>query len=203
MSEKETEETEETDKTEKCSLCSSPDITDLGRYFTHYRGKDDYRSTATEPEPENFDKDTAEAHVMCDTCLKMFVRVCTCSKFFKSEPKTLTILCPCDKETFTKTYYDIDPNFLLPFLQNWNGDYYIIEGCRGCCYNIRDIEKNFKIALQGAIEACVYQKFEVKDPETGNITSIMKYQSDALDEDFIKQAEALGLGDKLGSAQDI
>jgi hypothetical protein len=189
-----------------CVLCGSTEITDLGLSFTHCVGTDDYRKSAGEKLQLN---EVHENHVMCDTCLKDFIRVCTCEKPFKEEPKVITVLCPCassSSDEITRLYFDIEHDQFLKLLSNWNEDYYIIEGCRGCRFSIKDIQNQFKIGLQAAIEACVYKKFEIDSGSEGSEThqkySAMKYQSDALDDDFVnaysKICETMGVDNMIG-----
>ena len=200
-----------TETSESCILCASKEITDLGRSFTHHVGITDYRNLKEpEKDPEETceiekvseEQKTGETHIMCDTCIKDFVRVCTCEKPFRSEPTTLTVLCPCpsgEKDIITRLYFDIDHKHFLDLLSPWNDDYHIIEGCRGCRYEISEIQTNFKIGLQAAIEACVYKKFDVD--ENNEKFSAMTYQSDALDDDFVKEVSKYGVN--LGPGSEI
>jgi hypothetical protein len=195
---------------QSCHLCGSKELTDLGRSFTHCVGTDDYRKSVVGGKLSLVGDEAHEQHIMCDTCLKDFIRVCTCEKPFKEEPTVITVLCPCsddsDGTNITRLYFDIDHEQFLKLLSNWNEDYYIIEGCRGCRFSVKDIQNQFKVGLQAAIEACVYKKFDIDSGSEGTDThqkySAMKYQSDALDDDFVnaytKICESMGFENKIG-----
>jgi hypothetical protein len=115
------------------------------------------------------------------------------------------IVDPVDKE-ITRTYFDIDHEVFLDLLSHWNEEYYIIECCRGCQYKTLDIQTDVKIGLQAAIEACVYKKFDISsegtsDDEKNQKYSAMAYQSDALDDDFVKEVAKYGVD--LGSGTEL
>lgn len=209
-----------TETERSCILCESTEITDLGLAFMHCVGIDDYRK-CDDVTNRNCDVGKiSEEHVMCDICLKDFIRVCSCEKPFKEEPKVITVLCPCSSATnditgvtndITRLYFDIDHKHFLKLLSNWRDDFYIIESCRGCRFSIKDIQSQFKIGLQAAIEACVYKKFDVDVGTEGEGNhqkySAMKYQSDALDDDFVqaysKICESMGFENKIGTGEEL
>lgn len=191
--------------TEQCSVCMSEDISEMGREFSHFEGVNDYRKSVV---GEKVDiPDVTKSHVMCDTCLKDFVRVCTCDKEFRDEPKTISLLCSCtDKDgNMQRVYFDINHQHFLGLLSHWSGDYHIIEGCRGCRYSTKDIQTNFKIGLKAAVEACVYKQADIDKNDMK--FSAMTYESDALDEDFVKAysqvCKDFGIENILGEATDI
>lgn len=206
---KDTESSILKDSIESCKLCGSDKITDLGHAFTHIVGVEDYRKSIVgeklDKTKSSISKESSETHVMCDLCLKDFIRVCTCDKVFKAEPKILTLLCSCPSDGFdssTRLYFDIDHSVFLQLLSHWKDGYYIIEGCRGCRYTIKEIQTQFKIGLQAAVEACVYKRHDI-DKEK----SAMAYQSDALDDDFIQVytniCNAMGFENLIGEGSDL
>jgi len=167
----------------ECVGCGSLILEDISKHFAHKIS------------------DT-EKHLMCKKCIIEFTKVCTCSKEFKQEPINVMLYCPCLLQEPTKTYHSVNTGHFLELLEKWPNSsgleqkqYYYIKGCNGCLYTEKEICNNYNIALKSAVEACIYEK-----KDQGKVC-LMTYVSDAIDPEFIKYTETLGLD--LGQCTDI
>lgn len=140
----------------KCSVCDSTHITENSKYYAHHIND--------------------ETHYMCDNCLKLFLRICSCDKKLNESPTKIIAICPCNEEKYT---IDLDPQY-IDFLLNKHTDlYYYIPCCRGCSYTREQIENDFVVALKSAIETCVFKV------EINNKFKAVQYAGDSLEEDFV------------------
>lgn len=184
----------------KCFICKNTEFDELSYLYSH----------------QSESIDNPEIHMLCKDCVKLNAKVCTCDKkFMDQEPTKISITCtlcknggnPPNDNLDKVLYFDIQhgENF-KELLTKWSDQYYIIHGCRGCKFTKEQIEQEgeegLKYAMQAAIEACVYKLI----PLRGDVDNIEHktqyfYVSDALDENFIIRAEALGI--KLGNQEEL
>jgi len=124
-----------------------------------------------------------DGYELCTTCIKKFVRICTCNKQFISEKPSLYVLGTITTEKLP----DPIPEF---FYTQIIGNLYHILGCRGHQYTEISVRDEFNKALQASIVSCIYQK-EGDEYE---------YLSDSLDPDFEEYANNRGIkiGDVVG-----
>jgi len=176
---------------EECVGCGSSELSEISYHFQHKVSKD----TSDD-----------ERHLLCIKCLIELTTICCCDKEFTKHPNTLMVYCPCTLELEpTKLYFDINTPYLLKLLEPYNENYYIINGCQGCHYTFKEIETEAPKALKSAIVSCVYKKMLLDDKTNSGIShkglEVMTYQSDVLDDNFIRYAEKKGLD--LGPCTDI
>lgn len=164
-----------------CILCDSNEITEMSHFFKH-----------------KVESSNCSAHYLCEKCIKEYITVCTCDKKLNENPKTLMIYCPCynnessqqNDQEVTKLLFDFTSAqpYLDNLLQHWSENYFILNGCKGCCYTYKDITTKVEIGIHSAMDACV---FSIEKNENDGLSA--RYLNDAINEDFI---DALKYSDK-------
>jgi len=156
---------------DKCFVCTK-DVSDLGLYFEHHYGFDDYRRSNT----QKMCSDCKISHKLCDDCLFESLAICTCNKEPYDEPSSIVLFCPCildhsinDSDPTTrvsnikemsKIYFDISGNILLRFLSKYNENIYLMKGCGGCCFNEEELT-DLKKLHKSSVTYCAYAYDEV------------------------------------------
>lgn len=139
-------------------------------------------------------KEREHDEILCDTCFRDYVRVCTCNKLFIVEKPTKYLMGKIDDKITLRELPDPIPEYYYTCL---SGNFYTINACRGCSYDSEvSIKDNLTEATSISITACVYQKFINDSGETE-----YEYISDMLDPVFEKYALEHGI--ELGIPAEI
>ncbi len=177
-----------------CQLCGTNENLDL----EYFHGSENQIVDVTVTKETKQEKEVGPKHYLCNDCMLSVLTICTCTKKQNSRPEILTFICPCDsdKSIYTPCYFPIKE--LNPkYIRKINDEFYVMEGCRGCKYQTKDIQKNIYIALQSAVDFCMFRKEKLSE----NLEEVLVYQGDSLDDDFVKACDKIGI--TLGEPVDI